>query len=138
MAFASPSIVGFQGHHIIPLQWKDHAIFRALGARFNIDDESRNRLDLPNKSSIADAKAAGLATLSSDNAQHSGGHAKYNAFVERLLNGLGAEYLDPDTKQLKPGISLNDLDREVKKLQHFLADGLTTQLADDGKTTKAP
>ncbi|MEO5597448.1 MAG: AHH domain-containing protein, partial [Novosphingobium sp.] len=135
MGFSASAPTGFQGHHLIPDGLKGHRVLDALGSFFNIDDESLNRINLPDSGHAQSARASGLAL--SDSVPHSGRHTAYTNFVTELLDGIGGEFLEEDGS-LKSSKTVADLDREVKRLQYFLADGLTPSLAPGGHSVRDP
>jgi hypothetical protein len=78
---------GLQGkiiedHHVIPKQWKNHAIVKKFG--YDIDDH-RNLIMMPTK--------LGVQTMGirANRMTHNGCHVKYNRYVGTILNSIKTE-----------------------------------------------
>jgi hypothetical protein len=82
---------GYQAQHIIPAELKDHPILKKIG--FDLDDATNGIfLRIPGKN---------ISTIS----RHSGYHAPYNRFVEKMLD------------QIDINSSINSIRNMVKSLQ---------------------
>lgn len=82
---------GYQAQHIIPVELRDHPVLKRIG--FDMDDASNGMfLRIPRNDVSASSR-------------HSGYHAPYNRFVEKMLNRIDVNS------------SINSIEKMVQSLQ---------------------
>ena len=142
-----PARAGHQNQHLIPQadRIQNNPVIKALkegtdgngNPLFDIDDNVRNRLELPTKKTTADALQRALYP----SATHTGSHAAYTDFVDNILNKIGRQFNLIDEFGNLTNIQLNasqlaNLDLEVKKFQFALAWNLTGTPGNTGFAEK--
>ena len=68
-----------EDHHVIPKQWKNHAVVKRFG--YDIDG-SDNMIMMPTRVGL------GVLNVRKDRMTHNGCHVKYNRYVGNLLDTI--------------------------------------------------
>ena len=94
---------GYQAHHLIPNQWKDHPLIQATGGQWN-QNAASNGMALPSRAGLNDSLPI-----------HNGPHPAYNQQVLTMLDNANTPGITPQLAQANLMDIANNLRHQLSK-----------------------